>query len=130
MAAYCTTDDVLAVASQLSLGTNTKPTLEQAEAIMDNIAHELDMALVSSGWTLPVTNVTLLDWLKICNIYGCAAGIFRSRLDFQAGEAWEKKYLGVKRLIPQPNTTITGDTTPFGSGFAESESWATRETEF
>ena len=116
MSAYCTTDDLLAVASQLSFSTTTKPSTAQAGAILDFVARELDMAVMGLGWSLPVTDANLLLFLQTANVYGGAAGVFRSRLDFAGAEAWEKKYLGVKKLLPKPETTV-GDAEPFGTGF-------------
>lgn len=143
MSAYCTTDDLLAVASQLTLSTTTKPSTAQAQAILDNIARELDMTIVAMGWTLPVSDADLLSFLKVTNIYGAAAGVFRSRLDFQGAEAWEKKYLGVKKLLPRPDLTEVGDEAPFGDGFPDRDPddegddseeyanpWTHRESEF
>jgi hypothetical protein len=137
--AYCTLDDVKALAAQLDISATTKPTTTQATNILTDIQAELDMYLLSLGYTLPIAagKTQLLEFLRVACAYGTAAGVFRARLDFSGAQTWDNKYHSVRKHLPALTATSGGDIDPFGTGFPaytedgeEIEPWTTRLQEY
>ena len=72
--AYCTTTEINNLMPKYPTGAATTPTTTQAEAIIDQIAAEIDLVLESQGYTVPVTTpTTFVNALKAVNAYGAAA---------------------------------------------------------
>lgn len=75
--AYCTVEDVLALLPTRQYDSESRPTLEQAEEIIKDVAREINGALRSLGYTAPLTGSSDIADLKTINKYG-AAGLCES----------------------------------------------------
>lgn len=73
---YCTAADI-GVMLQLSYSASSQPTQTQVEAIIDQVSAEIDLRLKTAGVSLPITDATLLSYLKEQNINGavCRTGL-------------------------------------------------------
>lgn len=78
--AYCTAADI-GVILQLTYSTTSQPTQVQVEAIIDQVAAEIDLRLQTAGLSLPVSDATTLQYLKTQNINGavCRVGMSYKR---------------------------------------------------
>lgn len=67
--------------------TGTRPTLAQAEQILDDVAAQMNAILESSGYTAPVTSADqiALDYCESANAAGACVQIFQSF----PSEAWD-----------------------------------------
>lgn len=79
--AYCTITEVQNLNPKRTYGASTTPTTTQVNALIDQIAVEIDAVLESQGYTVPVTTpANLVNFLKYVNAYGAAylaeAGMF------------------------------------------------------
>jgi hypothetical protein len=66
------------IAASRTFTTSTQPTLSQVEQILDLVADELNMHMVSAGYTVPVTvslDPATFRYLRASNSYGAAAEV-------------------------------------------------------
>lgn len=72
--AYCTVDDVKHLTQpKPPYSGSTVPTIAQVTAIIDFIDGEINVALSTGGYTLPITDSNALLYLKATSIYGSAS---------------------------------------------------------
>lgn len=88
--AYCTITEVQALNPKRTYDADSTPTLTQAEALISQIAAEIDTVLKGRSITTPVTAPTaFVDYLKQINAYGSAAlaemGMFPEAVGTQGG---------------------------------------------
>ncbi len=79
--AYCTSTEVGNLNPKRTYGASTTPTNTQVDALITQVAVEIDAILEAQGYTVPVTApANLLNFLKYVNAYGAAylaeAGMF------------------------------------------------------
>jgi hypothetical protein len=78
---YCTLQDVQALNPKRPYNTDSTPAVRQVNALITQIAVEIDNILESQGYTIPITTpANLVNFLKYVNAYGAAylaeAGMF------------------------------------------------------
>jgi len=74
MASYCTITEVQALNPRRIYDANSTPTTTQVNALIDQIAVEIDAVLQAKGYTVPVTTpANFLNALKYVNAYGAGA---------------------------------------------------------
>jgi hypothetical protein len=72
--AYCTITDVRGLNPKRTYSTTTTPTQAQVEQYITDIAAEIDNAIQSQGYTVPVTSpANFVAVLKMLNARGAAA---------------------------------------------------------
>jgi len=72
--AYCTITEIGNLNPKRTYGAATTPTTTQVNALIDQIAVEIDAVLQAGGYTVPVTTpANFLNSLKYINAYGAAA---------------------------------------------------------
>ncbi len=108
--AYCTVDDIESRLSQWLLGDNlsedTRPTRQDVEGFIADIAAELDAIIAGHGLSVPVTNATAVAALKGYNATGAASVAANAMFPGQAGaddkaygaELWGQYKDALKRL--------------------------------
>jgi len=109
--AYATIEKVQELVAQLTLGSDSVPTIDQAASIMEDTASEINVRLSSAGYATPITTpVELTGWLSLLNAYGTAAAVLKSAFpdavgpnDTPAYAFWEERY--------QAGLTAIGDGT-------------------
>ena len=130
MADYCTLAEANALIPTQSFTTTSKPSAEQAAALVEAVAREIDGILIGNGWTLPIGVSNLLDYLRTVNIYGAAAALLRARFpeargtggDGGAADFLERRYSDAKRQLASKAFSpqaFVADATPFGDGFPD-----------
>ncbi len=71
---YCTITEVQGLNPKRTYDVTSKPTSTQVEALITQVAAEIDSILLGRGLTVPVTTPTeLVTHLKQVNAYGAAA---------------------------------------------------------
>lgn len=73
--AYCTYSDLAIQLGYDSFGTTTKPTAIQVASIIDNVTADIDILLQSIGISLPITDSSVLLYLKDKCIMGSCCRI-------------------------------------------------------
>lgn len=98
--AYCTIDDLKIYVPKLEFSASTKPTSTQVESIITNTSYEIDSALQTAGYSLPVTDADTLAFLKNLNALGAAAIAEGATLPEKVGDTHDSKLLRLyeKRL--------------------------------
>lgn len=72
--AYCSLADVQALSPKWTYNETSQPTSTQVEALITQIAAEIDVALAFNGQTVPVTEpASFVSGLRYINAYGAAA---------------------------------------------------------
>jgi len=107
---YCVLADLYSYIPKLEYTSTSKPTVTQVETIIDNIAQEIDTALQTAGYELPVTDTDSLAFLKMLNALGAAAFAESGTLSEKSGDthdsklmrAYEKRIDGISKreLLP------------------------------
>lgn len=126
--AYATFAEVQQLLAKFVLSTSTKPTIAQATDMIDQIAGEIDTAIASAGYAVPVTAPAyFLEALKLLNAEGAAMLVLKSMFPQRSGasEGSPSEYAlharnyndGLRRLqsgegIPPEAATGTGSVAP------------------
>ena len=78
---YCELEDVQQLIPKRKITTDTTPNVTQANAVIAQIAVEIDSVLQGRGYTVPVTTpANLVEVLKAVNSYGAGALIEQGML--------------------------------------------------
>jgi len=118
---YCTIADVQALNAKRTYGASTTPTSTQVEALIEQVAVEIDALLQAQGYTVPVTTPdNFVNFLKYVNAYGAAslaeASMFPETTEPGETAHWqylEKKYQSFIKAIREgeiPSSLSPGDT--------------------
>lgn len=75
---YASLDDLKKYGSKMTFSSTTKPTELQAVGIIISVANELNLLMNAAAYSLPITDIDLLDYLNDLNCYGAMAKICRS----------------------------------------------------
>lgn len=110
---YTTTDDVLALAPQLTFGAATRPTLAQVTQMLSDVAAEADAAFRNLGYVTPVTGDISTLLAKNIVAYGVLARVLYARsfgigdADHQGASAAQKIYRDyLDRLADPKDQTV------------------------
>lgn len=92
---YCTLSDVQTLNPERTYDATTAPTTTQVNALITQIAVEIDAVLQAKGYTIPVTSPdNFVDFLKYVNAYGAAAladkGMFPASSDIGQTQHWKE----------------------------------------
>jgi len=134
--AYCLLEEVNNWLPSVTIAASgTQPTIAQAEAIMADVAAEIDGELRGRGYALPVTDEQTLAYLKTVNIYGACAGILHAKFPTEPAFAqdWEARYQNALQAIRAGTTALDQgrSSSSVASGFdPEAEPIVTRDQEF
>jgi len=105
--AYCSLAEVQNLNPKRTYGASTTPTTTQVNALIAQIAVEIDAVLEAKGYTVPVTTpANFVEALKYLNAYGAAAlaemGMFPETSEMGQTPHWkllnEKYNDGIKQL--------------------------------
>lgn len=99
---YCVIAAIQRLTPKRTFTASSTPTTTQVESIIDDIAAEIDAALNTRGYTVPVTSpAAFLTFLGVVNAYGAAAlaeaGMFPETVQAGYTPHWrimEDKYQG------------------------------------
>ena len=99
---YCSITDVQALLPKRTFSATSTPTTTQVNALIDQIAVEIDAVLESQGYTVPATTpANFVNFLKYVNAYGAGAlaeaGMFPETTDKGETPHWkvlDDKYKG------------------------------------
>ena len=92
--AYAVLADIQALNPKRTYGASTTPTSTQVEALITQVAVEIDAILEAQGYTVPVTTpANLVNFLKYVNAYGAAylaeAGMFPETSEMGSTPHWK-----------------------------------------
>jgi hypothetical protein len=138
--AYCTVED-LEKEMQLTVSIGGRPDREDVEAIITDVAAELDGIAQAAGYTVPVTNSQAVALLKRYNTVCACVSVWHSGFISDAAPArveyWDKQCEAFKMRLKKgeqqlPGLTPTSDIDPVFSIVAfpnRDRYWRTDEEE-
>ena len=91
--AYCLITDVQRITG-LTFTLTSRPTIEQADAVIDDIAADLDGVLQAAGYTVPVTATQALGTLKRYNELGASCDCWHGAYQSQDAPARVARWCG------------------------------------
>lgn len=146
MTAYCTVAQVEDHLLNIAFSETSVPTSAQVTGYLTTIGSEIDGALASRGYALPVSDLVALADLKTTAIYGVCGLVLRAKFmdsEGPGGEGgsakdWERAFRGKLRDILDGRSVITQPKAAgsIGEGFTRTSAGdpyvprITRETEW
>lgn len=86
MAGYCTFDDVQTFLSKITFSSTSKPSIEDVELFITDIAGHIAGVLSNEGFATTQTDAEALKSLKLINMYG--AGALAEKAAFPGSDSW------------------------------------------